>query len=137
MDIIISATYNGIKKTLGDRDNLPTKEHEFINVVGLKSSQGSIRFNDIKLLQKADLKKGTRYDIVLDDDYVNVPIMISANGKTYRRADNNKIVLEEKGSTTDLSYDSFRKRMGQELRAYNLKLKEEGKQPIKPIKRKW
>ena len=133
----ISATYNGIKRTSGDRDNLQTKEHEFIDVVGLKSSKGTMRFNDIKLLQKAELKKGTRYDIVLDNDNVNVPISISADGKTYRKVNSNKIILEENGSTTDLSSDSFRTSLGRQTRALNLKLKSEGKQPIRPIKRKW
>ncbi len=133
----ISATYNGIKRTSGDRDNLQTKEHEFIDVVGLKSSKGTMRFNDIILLQKAELKKGTRYDIVLDNDNVNVPISISADGKTYRKVNSNKIILEENGSTTDLSSDSFRTSLGRQTRALNLKLKSEGKQPIRPIKRKW
>lgn len=130
----ITVTYNGIKRTPGDRDNMPTKEHEFIVI----ATGTTLRFKDIKLLQYASLKKGQQYILGFEEDDLNLPISIIVDQTLYYRETSNRIIsVDSKGNKINHSDNPVTKGMGQALRAYNQKLKAEGKQPIKPIKRKW
>ncbi len=139
MNSTIKATYNGVKRTAGDQDNLPKTEHEFIIVIGTNNlPNDKVRFNDIKLLQKAGLEKGKEYEIILDELYQNVPVSIAYDGVTYKKESNNRIVcIHDDGKKENLSNNPTMTRLGQATRAFNLKLKAEGKEPIKPIKRRW
>jgi len=129
----ITVTYNGIKSTPGDKDNLPTKEHEFIVV----TSGHSLRYKDIKLLQKASPVKGKQYVLGFESDDLYLPASITVNGVLFVRKANRIVSYDQSGNKTNLSDRPVITRMGQALRAHNLKLKAEGKPPIKPIKRKW
>ena len=131
---IVSVIYNGIKSTPGDRDNMPTKEHEFI----VEATGFMFRVNLIKLLEYASIKKGKSYLISFEDCYMNVPISIMVEGTLYYKETNNRIIsIDPEGNKVNHSNNPTFTAMGQSLRAHNLKLKVEGKTPIKPIKRKW
>lgn len=133
MNTTITVTYAGIKNTPGDRDNMPKREHEFL----LSGSDSPYRFKDIKLLQHASLVKGKQYEIAFDSIYFGVPVSIAADGITFIRKNNRIVSVDANGNEINHSDNPVMKQMGQSLRAHNLKLKAEGKPPIKPIKRRW
>ncbi len=130
----VTVSYSGIKRTSGDRDNMPTKEHEFIVI----ATGAAIRFKDIKLLQYAPIKKGQQYILGFDDEHLYLPISIIVGQALYYRETSNRIIsVDSAGTRMNHSDNPTTKAMGQGLRAFNRKLKAEGKQPIKPIKRRW
>jgi hypothetical protein len=130
----ISVTYNGIKSTPGDRDNMPTKEHEFV----VEDTGRTLRINTIKLLQYAPIKKGQKYVMGFDGPDLYVPVSIMVEGTLYYKETNNRIIsIDPKGNKVNHSDNPIFKSMGQFTREQNRKLIAEGKPPIKPIRRRW
>lgn len=130
----VAAIYNGIKSTPGDRDNLPKKEHQFVVV----STGNVLSFKTIKLFEYAAPKKGQQYMLGFEGDDLYMPVSIDIEGVLFYRETSNRIIsIDRNGNKKNHSDNLFTKQMGQAIRTHNLRLKAEGKEPIKPIKRKW
>ena len=130
----VLVTYNGIKSTPGDHDNMPTKEHEFI----VAATGHTLRYKTIKLLQYAKPVKGKKYKLGFESNDMSLPLSITVNGTLFLRETNNRIVsIDPEGNKVNHSDNPIFKAIGQFTKENNKKLIAEGKPPIKPIKRRW
>jgi hypothetical protein len=130
----VLVTYNGIKSTPGDRDNLPTRHHLFI----VDDTGHKLLIKTIKLLEYAPIKKGQKYVIGFDAPDLYHAISIQVEGTLYYKETNNRIIsVDPKGIRVNHSDNPTFTAMGRFTKEQNKKLIAEGKPPIKPIKRKW